>query len=83
MNRAGKKCEFVHVAERGCSRHRFFVVVAHYAGLTVAADERLSFEMREAEPGTVKVAKNRLAKNPALQGAPFEGNPGICSRDRP
>lgn len=37
------------------------VVVAHYAGLTVADMQKLRAQMREAG-GTVKVAKNRLAK---------------------
>ena len=37
------------------------IVVAHNAGLTVAADERLRVA-DEAAGGTVKVAKNRLAK---------------------
>jgi large subunit ribosomal protein L10 len=47
------------------------VVVAHYAGLTVAQMNDLRSKMREAG-GTVKVAKNRLAKI-ALQGTPSEG----------
>lgn len=46
------------------------VVVAHYAGLTVAQMNDLRSRMREAG-GTVKVAKNRLAKI-ALQGTPSE-----------
>lgn len=46
------------------------VVVAHYAGLTVAQMNDLRSKMREAG-GTVKVAKNRLAKI-ALQGTPSE-----------
>ena len=37
------------------------IVVAHYAGLTVADMEHLRIEMRQAG-GHVKVAKNRLAK---------------------
>ena len=37
------------------------VVVAHYAGLTVADMQKLRAQMRAAG-GTVKVAKNRLAK---------------------
>lgn len=37
------------------------VVVAHYAGLTVAQMNDLRSKMRTAG-GTVKVAKNRLAK---------------------
>jgi len=42
------------------------VVVAHYAGITVAQMNDLRTKMRQAG-GTVKVAKNRLAKI-ALQG---------------
>ncbi|GHC62399.1 50S ribosomal protein L10 [Limoniibacter endophyticus] len=47
------------------------VVVAHYAGITVAQMNDFRSKMREAG-GTVKVAKNRLAKI-ALQGTPSEG----------
>lgn len=47
------------------------VVVAHYAGLTVAQMNDLRSKMRAAG-GTVKVAKNRLAKI-ALQGTESEG----------
>jgi hypothetical protein len=47
------------------------VVVAHYAGLTVAQMNDLRSRMRTAG-GTVKVAKNRLAKI-ALQGTESEG----------
>ncbi|MEX3008843.1 50S ribosomal protein L10 [Hoeflea sp. TYP-13] len=47
------------------------VVVAHYAGLSVAQMNDLRSKMREAG-GTVKVAKNRLAKI-ALQGTEAEG----------
>ena len=46
------------------------VVVAHYAGLTVAEMQDLRAQMREAG-GSVRVAKNRLAKI-ALQGKPNE-----------
>ncbi len=46
------------------------VVVAHYAGLTVAQMNDLRSKMRAAG-GTVKVAKNRLAKI-ALQGTEAE-----------
>ena len=42
------------------------VVVAHYAGLTVADMQKLRSQMRQAG-ATVKVAKNRLAKI-ALEG---------------
>jgi large subunit ribosomal protein L10 len=42
------------------------VVVAHYAGLTVAQMQNLRRQMKQAG-GTVKVAKNRLAKI-ALEG---------------
>jgi len=47
------------------------VVVAHYAGITVAQMNDLRGKMRSAG-GTVKVAKNRLAKI-ALQGTGSEG----------
>lgn len=47
------------------------VVVAHYAGLSVAQMNDLRSKMRAAG-GTVKVAKNRLAKI-ALQGTESEG----------
>ena len=47
------------------------VVVAHYTGLTVAQMSALRIQMRDAG-GSVKVAKNRLAKI-ALQGTPSEG----------
>lgn len=47
------------------------VVVAHYAGLTVAQMNDLRSKMRAAG-GTVRVAKNRLAKI-ALQGTESEG----------
>jgi large subunit ribosomal protein L10 len=47
------------------------VVVAHYAGITVAQMNDLRSKMRTAG-GTVKVAKNRLAKI-ALQGTKSEG----------
>ena len=64
------------------------VVVAHYAGLTVAQMNDLRSKMRQAG-GTVKVAKNRLAKI-ALQGTPsesiqalFEGQTLIAYSDDP
>ncbi len=44
------------------------VVVAHYAGLTVAEMQELRAQMRDAG-GSVRVAKNRLAKI-ALEGTP-------------
>jgi len=47
------------------------VVVAHYAGVTVAQMNDFRSRMRAAG-GTVKVAKNRLAKI-ALQGTEAEG----------
>lgn len=47
------------------------VVVAHYTGMTVAQMSDLRTKMR-AVGGTVKVAKNRLAKI-ALQGTESEG----------
>jgi len=51
------------------------VVVAHYAGLTVAQMNDLRSKMRTAG-GTVKVAKNRLAKI-ALQGTSSESIQGL------
>ncbi|MCU0831785.1 MAG: 50S ribosomal protein L10 [Rhizobiaceae bacterium] len=51
------------------------VVVAHYTGLTVAQMSDLRTKMR-AVGGTVKVAKNRLAKI-ALQGTEAEGMSGL------
>ena len=47
------------------------VVVSHYAGLTVAEMQDLRARMSDAG-GSVRVAKNRLAKI-ALQGTPAEG----------
>ena len=46
------------------------IVVAHYAGLTVAEMQDLRAQMREAG-GSVRVAKNKLAKI-ALEGTPSE-----------
>ena len=46
------------------------VVVAHYAGLTVAEMQDLRAKLRDAG-GAVRVAKNRLAKI-ALEGTPNE-----------
>lgn len=64
------------------------VVVAHYAGLTVAQMNDFRSKMRVAG-GTVKVAKNRLAKI-ALQGtesesmqALFKGQTLICYSEDP
>ncbi|KGF67414.1 50S ribosomal protein L10 [Hoeflea sp. BAL378] len=69
MDRAEKR-EFV--AElNGVFTNAGSVVVAHYAGLTVAQMNDLRSRMRTAG-GTVKVAKNRLAKI-ALQGTESEG----------
>ncbi|WP_071673918.1 50S ribosomal protein L10 [Nioella nitratireducens] len=47
------------------------VVVSHYEGLTVAEMQDLRARMREAG-GSVRVAKNRLAKI-ALDGTPCQG----------
>ncbi len=64
MDKAAKR-EFV-----GTLNHVFkgtsVVVVAHYAGLTVAEMQQLRAQMKQAG-ATVKVAKNRLAKI-ALEG---------------
>ncbi len=46
------------------------IVVAHYAGMTVAEMQDLRAKMREAG-GSLRVAKNRLAKI-ALEGTPSE-----------
>lgn len=51
------------------------IVVARYAGLTVAQMNDLRSRMRE-QGGTVKVAKNRLAKI-ALQGTDAESISGL------
>jgi large subunit ribosomal protein L10 len=51
------------------------VVVAHYAGLTVAEMTSLRVRMRDAG-AQVKVVKNRLAKI-ALKGMPGEGAAGL------
>lgn len=69
VDRAEKR-EFV--AElNGVFKDAASVVVAHYAGLTVAQMNDFRSKMRAAG-GTVKVAKNRLAKI-ALQGTESEG----------
>jgi large subunit ribosomal protein L10 len=69
VDRAEKR-EFV-TGLNGVFNNTGSVVVAHYAGLTVAQINDLRSKMRAAG-GTVKVAKNRLAKI-ALQGTPSEG----------
>ncbi|MXU66370.1 50S ribosomal protein L10 [Oceanomicrobium pacificus] len=51
------------------------VVVAHYAGLTVAEMSDFRTRMREAG-GSVRVAKNKLAKI-ALDGTPSESIAGL------
>ena len=53
------------------------VVVAHYAGLTVAQMQRLRKQMREAG-ATVQVAKNRLVKI-ALDGTPSASLAGLMT----
>ena len=79
MDRAEKR-EFV--AElNGVFTNAGSVVVAHYAGLTVAQMNDLRSRMRTAG-GTVKVAKNRLAKI-ALQGTESDaGNTHRPDRQR-
>jgi len=64
------------------------VVVAHYAGITVSEMSTFRTKMKEAG-GTVKVAKNRLAKL-ALEGTEsehiselFAGQTLICYSDDP
>lgn len=69
MERAEKR-EFV-TELNGVFKASGSVVVAHYSGLTVAQMNDLRSRMRTAG-GTVKVAKNRLAKI-ALQGTESEG----------
>ena len=68
MDRAEKR-EFV-TDLNGAFQSAGSVVVAHYAGITVAQMNDLRSKMRAAG-GTVKVAKNRLAKI-ALQGTESE-----------
>lgn len=68
MDRAEKR-EFV-TAMNAVFKETGSVVVAHYAGLSVAQMNDLRSRMREAG-GTVRVAKNRLAKI-ALQGTESE-----------
>ncbi len=68
MDRA-EKAEFV-TSLNGIFKDTGSIVVAHYAGLTVADMTTLRGQMREAG-GTVKVAKNRLAKL-ALKGTDAE-----------
>jgi large subunit ribosomal protein L10 len=53
------------------------VVVAHYAGLTVAEMQVLRARMRDAG-GAVRVAKNRLAKI-ALEGKPCASISGLLT----
>ncbi|SUZ33088.1 50S ribosomal protein L10 [Roseibaca ekhonensis] len=53
------------------------VVVAHYAGLTVAEMQVLRARMSEAG-GSVRVAKNKLAKI-ALEGKPCESISGLLT----
>lgn len=69
MDRVGKR-EFVSQLNE-VFNNAGSVIVAHYAGLTVAQMNDLRSKMRAAG-GTVKVAKNRLAKI-ALQGTESEG----------
>ncbi|MFC4624804.1 50S ribosomal protein L10 [Daeguia caeni] len=73
MDRAEKR-EFVAWLN-GAFKESGSVVVAHYTGLTVAQMSELRAKMREAG-GSVKVAKNRLAKI-ALQGTESEGIAGL------
>jgi len=69
VDRAEKR-EFVSWLN-GAFKEAGSVVVAHYTGLTVAQMSDLRSKMRDAG-GSVKVAKNRLAKI-ALQGTESEG----------
>lgn len=75
MDRAEKR-EFV--AElNGVFKDAGAVVVAHYSGLTVAQMNDFRSKMRGAG-GSVRVAKNRLAKI-ALQGTESEGMSNLFS----
>lgn len=73
MDRA-EKSEFVASMNTALS-DAGAVVVAHYTGLTVSDMSALRSQMKEAG-GTVKVAKNRLAKL-ALQGTDAEHISGL------
>lgn len=73
MDRAEKR-EFVTVLNETFAVSGA-IVVARYAGLTVAQMNDLRVKMR-AQGGTVKVAKNRLAKI-ALQGTDAEPIAGL------
>jgi len=59
VDRAAKKNMVMEL--NGVFRTANVVVVAHYAGLTVADMQKLRTQMKQAG-ATVKVAKNRLAK---------------------
>ncbi len=69
MDRARKEIEVKELGQ--AFEDSGVVVVAHYAGLTVAEMQDLRRQMRDAG-GVVRVAKNRLAKI-ALEGKPCEG----------
>ncbi|CUB01063.1 50S ribosomal protein L10 [Pannonibacter indicus] len=73
MERA-EKHEFVTALNEEL-RSTSVVVVAHYAGLSVAQMTALRLKVRDAG-GTVKVAKNRLVKL-ALQGTDLEHINGL------
>lgn len=73
MEKAEKR-EFVTWLN-GAFKESGSVVVAHYSGLTVAQMNDLRSKMREAG-GSVKVAKNRLAKI-ALKGTDAESIGGL------
>jgi large subunit ribosomal protein L10 len=64
VDRAGKKAAVASLNE--AFKATGVVVVAHYSGLTVAKMQTLRRQMKQAG-GSVKVAKNRLAKI-ALEG---------------
>ena len=70
MERAEKR-EVVTALHDVFAKKTGVVVVAHYAGLTVADMTKLRSEMRSAG-GQVKVAKNRLVKL-ALEGTDAKG----------
>ncbi|KAB2851534.1 MAG: 50S ribosomal protein L10 [Hyphomicrobiaceae bacterium] len=73
MDRAQKEALVTNF--NGVFKDAGVVVVAHYAGLTVAQMTDLRRRMKDAG-GQVKVAKNRLLKL-ALQGTPAQGIPEL------
>ena len=79
MDRAAKR-ELVSTLN-GVFANTSVVVVAHYAGLTVADMQKLRTQMKQAG-ATVKVAKNRLAKI-ALEGTDVASISGLLQGSDP